>query len=205
VTRGEGPLGFDPSFSRAPTWSLIAVPVKVHAPELYRRGIRAALARVRRNSRSSLDPAAKTTNNLNNILAKMESLARGAYEAVMLNADGYVAEGTICNVFFVSGGALKTPSLDCGLLAGVTRSAVIALARRRGLSVVEGRFRPRDLFAAREVFLTSTTFEVLPVSSIVDEEGRVRAVGDGRPGPWAPALRHDFRRLVERETGAKLP
>lgn len=204
VTRGPGPLGFDPSHSRMPTWVLTAVPVTVHAPQLYERGIRAALARVRRNSRSSLDPAAKTTNNLNNILAKMQAMERKAYEALMLNTDGYLAEGTICNIFFVSGNVLKTPALECGLLAGVTRAAVLELARARKLPVVEGRYRPRDLFGAKEVFLTSTTFEVLPVTTVVDEDGQVRTIGGGRPGPWAPLLRQDYRRLAAKETGARL-
>lgn len=204
VTRGPGPLGFDPSFSRTPTWALIAVPAAGHAAEHYQNGIRAALVRVRRNARTALDPAIKTTNNLNNILAKMESLERNATEAVMLNTDGYLAEGTISNIFFISGNTLKTPSLDCGLLAGVTRSAVIELAKLRRLTVVEGRYRPRDLFSAKEMFLTSTTFEVMPVTTLIDEDGRPHGIGTGRPGPWAGVLRQDYRRLAARETGASL-
>jgi branched-chain amino acid aminotransferase len=201
LTRGPGPRGFDPTPCRTPTLAVMAWPAAPVPESTYRRGYRVAVVRVRRPSKESLDPAVKSTNNLNNILARMESLEHGADEALQLNAEGYLAEGTASNVFFVAAGALKTPSLDCGLLAGVTRAEVVALARLRSLPVVEGRFRPRDLLAAKEVFLTSTTLEVMPVTCVVDEQGKVHAVGNGLAGVWAPLLRQDYRRRVERETG----
>jgi branched-chain amino acid aminotransferase len=201
LTRGAGPLGFDPRPCKSPTLAMIAAPPPRHPEELYRRGIRLALARVRRNPTVSLSPALKTINNLNNIFGKMEALERNAYEALMLNVRGELAEGTISNVFFISKGALKTPALECGLLAGVTRDAVIRLAERQKLKVTEGHFFPRDLYTAQEAFITSTTMEVMPVTAVVDEKGRVHAIGSGRVGPWAPGLRQEYQRLVSTEMG----
>jgi len=198
VSRGEGPLGFDPRPAGPPTWVVMAHPAKPHPAWCYEKGIRLALTRVRRNPRIALNPSFKTTNNINNILAKRESIRRRAYEALMLNTEGFVAEGTISNVFFVKGRTLKTPSLDCGILEGVTRSAVLRLARARGLRLREARFRPAALFAADEVFITSTTMEVMPATALIDETGRPRRVGSGRVGPWAKALRGDFQAWIHR-------
>jgi branched-chain amino acid aminotransferase len=199
LSRGPGPMGFDVRPCRTPTLAVMPGPAPRHAPELYARGVKIVLARTRRNPRASLDPALKTTNNLNNILAKREAVAAGAYEAVMLNVEGFLAEGTISNVFFVEGNRLCTPSLDCGILEGVTRDEVMRLAARRGLRVTEGAFRPARLLAADEVFLTSTTFEAMPVTRVQEESGRTRKIGDGRVGSWAPLLRSDYLDVVERE------
>lgn len=125
----------------------------------------------------------------------------GALEAVMLNAEGFLTEGTASNLFFVAGDELRTPSLECGLLAGVTRSVVLELARKEGMRVAEGRYRPRDLLQAREVFLTGTTLEVLPVTRVADQAGRVHLIGSGSPGPRAPQLLSRYRERVTRETG----
>jgi branched-chain amino acid aminotransferase len=203
LSRGPGPMGFDPRPCKTPTLAVMPGPHPRHAPALYERGVTAALARTRRNPKASLDPIMKTTNNLNNILAKREAIAAGAYEAVMLNIDGYLAEGTISNIFFIEGGRLCTPSLDCGILEGVTRDAVIALAVKRGLTVMEGAFRPERLHGADEVFLTSTTFEVLPVTRLAEPGGRVRKLGGGRVGSWAPTLRSDYLDMVHRELSAR--
>ncbi len=198
LTRGPGPLGFDPRPAKTPTCVMIATPPRRHAEDLYRRGVLLAVARVRRTPATSLDPAFKSTNNLNNILAKMEAVKRGAYEALMLNIRGDVAEGTISNVFFISGKILRTPSLDCGILSGVTRSVVLALAKREGLKVAEGHYSLKRLFRAEEVFITSTTMEVMPVTRIADESGKVRRVGNGRVGDWSRRLRAAYQKEISR-------
>ncbi|HRY28874.1 MAG TPA: aminotransferase class IV [Elusimicrobiota bacterium] len=203
VTRGEGALGFDPASCRRPTVVLLAVPFASHPAVHYEKGVRAVFVRLRRNAKNALDPSIKSLNNLNNILAKMESMKKGGQEALMLNQEGYLTEGTISNIFFISGGVLKTPSLDCGLLDGVTRSVVLSLAKRRSLAVWEGRCRPRHLFSAEEVFLTSTTLEVMPVTSVVDEQGRLRRIGSGQVGEWSGRLLRDYRRLITKATGKK--
>jgi branched-chain amino acid aminotransferase len=200
LSRGPGPMGFDPRPCVKPTLAVMPGPPPKHDPRFYERGIKVVLAGTRRNPKESLDPAMKTTNNLNNILAKREAIAAGAYEAVMLNTRGFLAEGTISNVFFVKGSTLFTPSLDCGILEGVTRTEVLRLAVRRGLKAEEGSYRPERLFTADEVFLTSTTFEVLPVTAIV-AGGRVRRVAGGRVGNWSPTLRSDYVDAARRELG----
>lgn len=198
LTRGPGPLGFDPRSATVPTCVMIATPPRRHAEELYRRGILLAVSRVRRTPATSLDPAFKSTNNLNNILAKMEAVRRGAYEALMLNIDGDLAEGTISNVFFISGKILRTPSLDCGILSGVTRSIILSQAKREGLKVEEGCYSLIQLFMADEVFITSTTMEVMPVTRIVDERGRFHRVGDGRVGDWSRRLRLAYQKKISK-------
>jgi branched-chain amino acid aminotransferase len=198
LSRGPGPMGFDPRPCETPTLAVMPGPHPRHDPGHYERGVKIVLARTRRNPKVSLDPLMKTTNNLNNILAKMEAIRGGAYEAVMLNTGGFLAEGTISNVFFVQGNTLFTPSLACGILEGVTRTEVMRAAARRGMAVREGRFRPADLFRADEAFLTSTTFEVMPVTRVRDEAGRLRLIAGGRVGSWAPTLRSDYRDVVER-------
>ncbi len=199
LTRGPGPRGYDPEPCTRPTFVIAAWATQGHPPYCYKEGVTASIVRVRRNPKSALDPFFKTTNNLNNALAYWEAREKKSYEGILLNTEGHLTEGSSSNVFFISGEVLKTPSLDCGLLNGVTRAAVIELAKIRRLTVAEGRYRPRDLLSAQEVFLTGTTLEVMPVTKIINEQGRVHAIGTGQVGAWAPLLRHDYRCLVARE------
>jgi branched-chain amino acid aminotransferase len=188
LSRGVGPRGFDPRPCKTPTFTITTAPLPKASP-----GLTLAVVSVRRPPPSVLDPALKTTNNLNNILAVREALRRGAREALLLNIDGYLAEGSASNLFFISGTRLKTPSLDCGILAGVTRKIVLQLAHREGLSIQEGCFRPRDLYGAQEVFMTSTLVGVLPVVKIVEEGGRRLTFS---PGSWTDRLRRRYRDLL---------
>jgi branched-chain amino acid aminotransferase len=143
LSRGPGPMGFDPRPCKTPTLAVMPGPHPRHDPRHYERGVKIVLAKTRRNPKVSLDPIMKTTNNLNNILAKTEAIRAGAYEAVMLNTEGLLAEGTISNLFFVKGNDLCTPSLACGILEGVTRTEVMRAARKRGMRVRDqaGRWR----------------------------------------------------------------
>ena len=143
---------------------------------------------MRRNLRAAVDPAAKTGNYLNSVLALREARARGAYEALMLDAAGRVGEGSSSNVFAVRDGRLETPP-EGGILEGVTRRVVLDLAAALGLPAVELPLLPADLLSADELFLTSTTRELVPVVRV---DGR--PIGGGRPGPWTLRLLEAFRR-----------
>jgi branched-chain amino acid aminotransferase len=145
--------------------------------QLYAEGIRVSAVDVRRNSPRSLDPAIKSSNLLNNILALGEARARGAEEAVLLNHDGFVAEGASTNVFVVQDGTLRTPPLTAGILAGITRAVVLELAASLDIPVQEEELELAELLGADEAFLSSTTKEVLPIRQ-VDES----PIADGRPG-----------------------
>jgi branched-chain amino acid aminotransferase len=118
--------------------------------------------------KGALDPRIKSLNFLNNILAKREAIERGAYEAVMLNHMGYVAEGTVSNIFFNKDKVLCTPSVGVGILDGITRRIIIEIASDLGIKVRQGRFKKDDIYSAEEVFISNTTMEVMPVSEVDD-------------------------------------
>ena len=166
VSRGYGPIGLDPDLCETPTFVVIAEEMKEYPKAYYERGISALIAGTRRNLRDAVNPQIKSLNFLNNILAKIEAKKGGSYEALMMNAGGHLAEGTISNVFFCRDGVLCTPSTECGILDGITRNIVLDLAMREGLRVNEGEFARDELYGAGEVFLTNTTMEVMPVSKV---------------------------------------
>ncbi|MDP2167508.1 MAG: branched-chain-amino-acid transaminase [Thermodesulfovibrionales bacterium] len=168
VSRGYGPIGLDPELCPSPTLVIMAEAMKQYPAALYENGIRVAIPSVRRNLREALNPEIKSLNFLNNILAKIEAAQGGAYEAVMLNASGALTEGSISNLFFSKGGVLCTPSIECGILDGITRGIVLELAVKEGLTVKAGEFGREDIYSAEEVFLTNTTMEVMPVSGVDD-------------------------------------
>jgi branched-chain amino acid aminotransferase len=145
------------------------------------------VASTRRNLPSALSPQIKTTNFLNNIQAKREAIAAGAFDSILLNWEQHLTECTISNVFFVMEGALRTPALECGILDGITRSIVIRLAGELGIRVEEGRYTVDQLYRADECFLTNTSMEIMPVTSF-DR----RPVGNGKPGPLTLTLRERF-------------
>lgn len=166
VSRGYGPIGLDPELCKEPTFVVITNEFKSYPKSYYEGGIKLTIASVRRNLREALNPQIKSLNFLNNILAKIEAKQADAYEAIMLNAEGYLTEGTISNIFFVKNGILCTPSVECGILDGITRAMVIDLALKNGLEVKEGRFTPEELYMASEVFITNTTMEVMPAGKL---------------------------------------
>jgi branched-chain amino acid aminotransferase len=169
----------------------MAKPFKDYPRDHYERGVSVAVVRTRRNHPLALDPAIKSTNFLNNILAKIESLRAGTYEGILLNWKGYVAEGTVSNIFVVKNGILSTPHVSTGILEGVTRSLVIRLARNLGIRSREALLRPKDLDDADECFITNTTIEVMPVTNV---DGR--PVGDGNPGTITRQLIQAYREEV---------
>ncbi|MDF1660485.1 MAG: aminotransferase class IV [Planctomycetota bacterium] len=168
LTRGVGELNIDPSSCRAPQIILIAKALPRLPASAYTDGIVLSLVNTKRNSKHATNPGIKSGNYLNNVLALMEARKNKALEAVMLNENGFITECTTSNVFLVKDSKILTPSLECGLLAGVTRKLVLSRARAEGLTVEEGFFKPEDLVAVDEAFITSTTRDVVPVSRIDD-------------------------------------
>lgn len=166
VSRGYGPIGLDPDLCEAPTFVIIAEELKDYPKAYYEKGISAIISGTRRNLKEAINPRIKSLNFLNNILAKIEAKKAGSYEAIMVNAAGHLAEGTISNLFFSLDDVLCTPSVECGILDGITRNIVLDLAGREGFRVKEGEFTKDDLYGAREVFITNTTMEVMPVSQV---------------------------------------
>jgi branched-chain amino acid aminotransferase len=178
VTRGVGNSSYDFDAVVGPTVVMIQRPLIPPAPRYYDEGVRVSAVGIRRNHPQSLDPAIKSSNLLNNILAVREAKARGADEAVLLNLDGFVAEGASTNVFVAKGGIVRTPPLSAGILGGITREVVLELVASLGIPCREEALELGDLLAADEGFLSSTTREVIPVRQVDDS-----VVGDGRPGP----------------------
>lgn len=170
LSRGKGPIGLDPGLCGSPTLVVIAEQFREYPASCYENGVHFVFAKTRRNLAGAIDPKIKSLNFLNNILAKIEAKERDAYEAIMLNEAGFLTEGTICNIFFVRNGVLCTPSVEAGILDGITRELVVGLAKREGIRVEEGMFLPNDLLEASEVFFTNTTAEVMPVTR-VEETG----------------------------------
>jgi branched-chain amino acid aminotransferase len=194
VSRGRGEIGLDPALCQAPTMIIVTQPFKDYPVEFYEKGVAAAVVTTRRNHPLALSPVIKSTNFLNNIMAKIESLKAGAYEGIMLNWEGYVAEGTISNIFTVKQGVLYTPDLGTGILEGVTRDLVLHLARKGRIPAKEARLKPHDLTSADECFITNTSVEVLPVTRVDDA-----VIGGGKPGPVTAALREAYKREVAKD------
>ncbi|MBN2506875.1 MAG: branched-chain-amino-acid transaminase [Verrucomicrobia bacterium] len=192
VTRGVGTLGLDPNRCKRPSVIVIADKIQLYPPELYERGMAIITVATTRNLHSALNPAIKSLNYLNNILAKIEANIGGCEEAIMLNAEGYVAECTGDNLFIVKGAQLLTPPLSSGALYGITRGVVMQLAAEHGLQVGEPQLTRYDLFNADECFLTGTGAELVPIVKI---DGRV--VGSGKPGPVTKALVAKYHALTQ--------
>ncbi|MDA8086035.1 MAG: aminotransferase class IV, partial [Nitrospiraceae bacterium] len=191
VSRGEGPIGLDPALCPRPTFFIFADRLRHPSRGNYEEGVRLAIVNTRRNLREALDPQIKSLHFLNNILAGMEARKMGADEALMLNAGGQAAEGTISNFFFVKGGALCTPSAGCGILMGITRDVVLELARRLDIKVIEGEFGAAEIFEAQEVFITSTIREVVPVRLLEGGAAKNFSVG-----PVTKLLMSEYRKEV---------
>ena len=191
VTRGAGYLGLDPRKTSDPQVIIIVDDISLYPPELYENGMEIATVATIRNHPAALSPRIKSLNYLNNILAKIEGIQQGCLESLMLNHKGEIAECTGDNIFLVKDGRLRTPPIDAGVLKGITRDAVIELARESRVLVEEISLTRHDVFIADECFLTGTAAEIIPV---VKCDGR--AIGAGKPGPITKQLREAFHRLT---------
>jgi branched-chain amino acid aminotransferase len=191
ITRGPGRPGDYVGAPGPPTVVIAAQAFQEIDPALRRAGVEVGIPERRQIPPNVLDPAIKSTSRLSSVLARREVAGRGAFEAILLDAEGFLTEGTVSNLFVVAGGRLLTPSLPTGCLPGVTRGAVIELAAGRGLDVTEARLPATVLTTAEEVFLTNTSWEVLPAVRV---DGR--PVGAGRPGPISREMQERYKDLV---------
>jgi len=197
ITRGVGDLSYDPAACPAPSVVVIVKPHIDLAPEVVERGVVVALVSIVRNHPGSVNPLIKSNNLLNSALAMQEAVRRGAFEAVMRNYRGELAECSTANLFLVKDGAALTPPLDAGLLAGITREFVFDIGHEAGIPVREQVLRDEDLFGADEAFLTSTTREIVPIVWVDD-----RVIGSGKPGPVTLSLLREFRRKAQELTSS---
>ncbi|MBT9253335.1 MAG: branched-chain-amino-acid transaminase [Brockia lithotrophica] len=194
VTRGRGDLGLDPRSCPRASVVVVAEPLALFPRELYEKGIRLFTVAVRRPRQDILPPQVKSLNYLNNVYAKVQARRAGYDEALLLNTEGYVTEGSGENIFLVKDGVLLTPPPWVGILKGITRAAVLELANERGIPAREEVLTLTDVYTADEVFLTGTAAEIVPV---VEVDGRT--IGTGKPGPITGELLEAFRELTRVE------
>jgi len=197
LTRGIGEMSYDPSKSPRPSLVVIVKALEPPPASVYERGVAVALVSVVRNHPASVDPRIKSNNLLNNVLAMQDALRRGPYfEAIMRNYRGELSECSQSNLFLVKDGVVRTPALDAGLLAGITREFVEEVAVQAGIPTADSVLRDDDLFGADEAFLTSTSKEIVPIVRVDD-----RVIGSGRPGPVTIRLLDAYRRNARAVAG----
>ncbi|WFB34911.1 branched-chain-amino-acid transaminase [Kiritimatiellota bacterium B12222] len=192
VTRGVGTLGLNPYLCKKPEIIIIAAKIQLYPQELYETGMKVVTVGTVRNHPEAINPRIKSLNYLNNVMAKIEAINSGVLECIMLNAQGQVAEASGDNIFVVKDGVLMTPPVWCGALDGLTRQAVMQIAKDAGYTVKENVLQRYDLFTADEMFLTGTAAEVIAVTD-VDKRG----IGDGTPGPITLELQTRFKEFVK--------
>jgi len=192
VSRGAGDLGLDPR--RAPQASVVIIveQLAIYPEEAYLNGLQTVSVSTRRNVPDALNPKIKSLNYLNNILVKIQANLAGVGEAIMLNAQGYVAEGSADNIFIVKRGVVYTPPCYCGALEGITRAVIIELCAKLGYTLKEEPFTLHDVYVADEVFFTGTAAEVIAVREV-----DARVIGEGKAGPITIHLLQEFRRIVD--------
>lgn len=212
ISRATGPLGLSTGGCGKPTLVIMAGSSKKYPPDCYNKGVTIGISRVRRNHPLCLDPEIKSANFLNNILAKMNLVKEPTppqirwagkvgnykkqivFEAIMLNLEGFVAEGTVSNIFMVKKGVLKTPSVKCGILPGITRETVISLAKKCGIRVSECSLGIKDLLGADECFLTNTSIGIMPVRKVWNRIIR------NCPGQVTSLLQNKYKQMIINST-----
>jgi branched-chain amino acid aminotransferase len=198
VTRGVGNLGLNPEQCKNPSVIIIVATIALYHEDFYRKGLSIVTVATRRSNPASLNPAVKSLNYLNNVMARIEANLSGADEALMLNDAGNVAECTADNVFIIKHGQIFTPPITAGALRGITRSVVFDIGAEFDIKVIEADFTRHDIFVADECFLTGTAAEIIPV---VKADGRL--IGNGKPGAITMRIMARFREMT-RETGTPI-
>jgi branched-chain amino acid aminotransferase len=192
VTRGVGDLGLDPrKCNGGPSIIIIADKIKLYPQKYYKQGLKIITARTRQNSIYALSPAVKSLNYLTNILAKIEATDKGREEAIMLNAESYVTECTGDNIFIIKNNMVYTPPLSAGLLEGITRDAVIEIAKKKNIKLRQENFRLDKVYSADECFLTGTAAELIPVVKVDNKK-----IGKGRPGVMTSIFLEEFHKMT---------
>src|SRR6058998_2703881 len=198
VTRGIGNLGLNPMQCKSPSVIIIVAAITLYHENLYRKGLTIVTCATRRCNPGALNPAVKSLNYLNNVMARIEADLAGADEALMLNDEGNIAECTADNIFVIKRGQIITPPVTAGALRGITRSVAFEIAEELGYKTLKADITRHDVFAADECFLTGTAAEIIPVVSV---DGR--AIGNGKPGPITTRIMARFREMT-RETGTPI-
>jgi len=198
VTRGIGNLGLNPVQCKRPSIIIIAATIVLYPALVYQNGLTVVTCATRRTNPGALNPAVKSLNYLNNVMARIEANLAGADEALMLNDAGNVAECTADNVFMIKRGQIFTPPITAGALRGITRAVVFDIAAELGLKIFETDITRHDVFIADECFLTGTAAEIIPV---IKADGRT--IGTGKPGPITTRMIGRFREMT-RETGTPI-
>ncbi len=191
-TRGEGEITLDPTAEQVGNFILITKELPEHPRAWYEKGVWMVVSDVVRNHKRSTDPSVKSGNYLNNVMAMGEAKRAGAFDAIMLNHKGKVSEGTTSNIWMVKNNKFITPPLDAGLLGGITRQSLLDLGKAKGLDMLEENFSPQQMKAADEVFLTSTTKEIVPIVKI-DQH----TIADGQPGVNTRKLHALYQELMQ--------
>lgn len=195
VTRGEGDLGLDPRKCRGKsTVIIIADRIVLYPERFYKEGLKIITVPTVRNLPEALNPQIKSLNYLNNILAKIEAVNAGFDEAIMLDSLGYVAECTGDNIFIVKRNHLYTPPQCMGTLRGITRDAVLEIARKNKIPVHEHVITRHEVYISDECFLTGTAAEIIPVVAVDN-----RTIGVGKPGKITLNLIKKFKELTKKE------
>lgn len=194
VTRGVGDLGLDPNKCKMATLFIIASEIQLYPSSLYEKGIDVVTVATRRNLPEAVNPAIKSLNYLNNILAKIEANNAKATEGLIMNQEGFVSECTGENIFIVKGENLLTPPVSAGTLRGITRDVIIELGESIGLKVKEENLTRYDIYSSDEMFLTGTAAEIVPVVKV---DGRI--IGVGKPGKITKKIREEFISLTQIE------
>lgn len=194
VTRGVGDLGLDPVKCKNSTVFIIASRIQLYPESVYQKGLDLVTVGTRRSLTECVNPAIKSLNYLNNILAKIEAANAGASEALILNHEGYVSECSGENLFILRNRMLKTPAISCGALDGVTRNIILDLGGKMGLAIAEDRLTRYDIYTSDECFLTGTAAEIVAVTRV---DGRT--IGTGNPGPVTLEIRRQFREMTRTE------
>jgi branched-chain amino acid aminotransferase len=197
VTRGIGDLTYDPAATPRPSVVVIVKPAPVTPAAYYRNGVKVCMVDIIRNHPRSVNPLIKSNNLLNNALGMQQALRKGGVEGVFRNYRGELSECSQANLFIVKDGGARTPGLDAGLLAGITRAFVFELGSATGVKVEEAGLMDDDLFNADEAFFTSTTRELVPIVQVDD-----RTIGSGAPGPVTKKLLAEYRRRADEMTAA---
>ncbi|OGN99785.1 MAG: hypothetical protein A2Y90_01275 [Chloroflexi bacterium RBG_13_52_12] len=203
VTNGEGAALPWTDAGGKPSVVVTAVPYTPFTEEKYAEGLKVGVVASVRRARQSVVSSMKSINYLLNVMARMEVAEKGLDEALLLNDDGYIAEGGGSNVFFVRDGKLVTPSTNSGIIPGVTREVVMEMADSLGIGISEGTVGIGVIRKCEEAFMTNALIEVMPVTAVSDESGNVVTIGGGKPGKVTRQLMQAYRERVEKETGGE--
>ncbi|RLA64857.1 MAG: branched-chain-amino-acid transaminase [Epsilonproteobacteria bacterium] len=194
ITRGQGPLQLDPVSAGSNNIVVITREFKENPKEWYKNGVNIIISNVERTSIRAIDPNIKSGNYLNNIMAFIHAKKQHAFDAVMLNSQGYITEGTTHNIWVVKKGKAYTPPLHAGILEGITRKTVLVLAKKNGIEVEQKNMTAEDLINADECFMTSTTKEVIPVTQVNNAP-----IGTGEPGPITAKLHKLYQDFIQQQ------